>query len=114
MAIGRANAPLCARLSGRLINLENFVPGRTGMLPQLLVGSRKTDEKQLALRMGQALEFWPLFAASTISIIGLFIGVAFMIPSGSSVVVQKALPLTATGETASTDDAARSDRTGPR
>lgn len=82
----------------KLINLEIFVPSRTGMLPQLLVGSHKTVEKELVLRIGQALELWPLFAASTIAIIGLFIGIAFTLPSGSSVVVQKAPALTTAAE----------------
>ncbi|MEZ0083765.1 photosystem II stability/assembly factor-like uncharacterized protein [Bradyrhizobium japonicum] len=83
----------------KLINLEIFVPSRTGMLRQLLVGSGKTDGRESTLRIGQMLEFWPLFAVSAIAIIGLFIGIAFTIPSGSGVVVQKAAPLTTTAET---------------
>jgi hypothetical protein len=80
----------------KLINLEIFVPSRVGLLPELLAGPRKGDKRELALSIGRALEFWPLFAVSTIAVIGLFIGVAFTLPSGADVGSQKVPPSTMT------------------
>jgi photosystem II stability/assembly factor-like uncharacterized protein len=96
----------------KLINLEIVVPTRTGMLPQLLVGSRITDVKESARRIGHALEFWPMFVASTIAVIGLFIGIAFTIPNGSDVVVQKAPPLTTTAEVLQTTQPGQTPQPG--
>ncbi len=84
----------------KLINLEIVVPSRTGMLTQLLVSSRKADDEVFATGIGRALEFWPLFVVSAIAVIGLFVGVAFTIPSGSGVTIQKVLPLTPIAESA--------------
>jgi hypothetical protein len=82
----------------KLINLEVVVPSRSDMLPQLLVGQRKTDDKEPVLRIGRALAFGPLFMASAVAVIGLFIGIAFTSPSGSDPVSQKASPSTTAAE----------------
>ena len=75
----------------KLINIEIVVPTRTDILSRLLVSPPRTQDSTYADAIGQILEYWPLWLATVIVVMGLLFGLEHTLPNQQPAVsIQKA------------------------